>query len=180
MTTATPAYSEAVDRLTEASAQLAAFAEQEQGAARATTAAALSAQITHAITVDPEVERTRERVRAECDAHIEQAAAYTASAPEIIDQLSAFVDRFAALADEVVEFAAVAVEMDQRGEDLFAHARGLGEQGTAPQVFEGVMQGLTQHAAEAMPWRRLYMAGRRGRVDVAEALGQLVRQLRRP
>ncbi|MFE9601985.1 hypothetical protein [Streptomyces hokutonensis] len=178
MTTATPTYSEAVERLAEASAQLAAFAEQEQGAARDATAAALSSQITHAITVNPETERVRERVRAQCAAHIEEAAAYTGSTPEILEQLSAFVDRFAALADELVAFSAVAVEMDHRGEALFDHARGLGEPATAPQVFEGVMQALT-HSPEGMAWRRLYMAGYRGRVEAADALCQLVRQLRR-
>jgi hypothetical protein len=130
-------------------------------------------------TTDAETEQTRERVRAECAAHIEQAAAYISCTPEIIEQLAAFVDRAAALADEVVEFAAAAAEMDRHGGDLFAQAQAVGEPGAAPQVFEGVMQGLRQDSDDGMAWRRLYMAGRRGRMDVAEALSQLVRQMRR-
>lgn len=178
MTTATPTYGEAVDRLVDASSQLAAFAEQQQGAARAATAAELAAQITHAITVDPEVERTRERVRAECAAHLEQAAAYVGSAPEIIEKLNSFVDRLAALADEVVEFTATAAQMDRRGDALFGQAQALGEPGAAPQVFEGVMAGLNR-SDDGMAWRRLFLAGRRGRVGVVEVLSQLVSQMRR-
>jgi hypothetical protein len=64
----TATYEEAVDRLVDATTQLAAVAEQ-QGIAKAATAAALTAQITHAITTDPEVERQRERVRADFAAH---------------------------------------------------------------------------------------------------------------
>jgi hypothetical protein len=180
MTTAPPTYGEAVDRLVDASSQLAAFAEQEQGAARAATAAELAAQITHAITTDPETERTRERVRVECAAHLEWAAAYIGSVPEIAEKLSSFVDRAAALAEEVVEFAAVAVDMDRRGVALFGQAQAVGEPGSAPQIFESVMQGLRQHDSDGgMAWRRLFLAGRRDRSDAAHVLSELVSQMRR-
>jgi hypothetical protein len=44
-------------------------------------------------------------------------------------------------------------------------------------VFEGIVQGLRRDR-EGMAWIRLFLAGRRGRTDAADALNQVVRQLR--
>jgi hypothetical protein len=92
--------------------------------------------------------------------------------------LAGFVDRFAALADELVQYTEASQELDRRGVALAEHAQQLGEPvGAAPQVFEGVVQGLRRDR-EGMAWIRLFLAGRRGRTDAADALNQVVRQLR--
>lgn len=166
------AYADPLGRLAAASAELASLAQQH-GVPREKTAEML-AEVTHAATVDPEVERQRAQLREDWAAFQSEVSAYLSSAPQVRAQLSACVDRLADLADEVVQNAATARDLDSRGQALASWALSLGEPAQAPpQVVEAMVQGLG-HQPGNLSWQRLFLAGGRGRRPAAEVLFQLM------
>ncbi|MEY9839687.1 hypothetical protein [Streptacidiphilus sp. EB103A] len=178
MTVTTPEFAALADRIGEASAQLAAYAES-QGVDRAETAAYLAAGVVHAATTDPAREKAKEQLHADTAAFNRDTGAYNRSFDTITTQLNAYLDRLAALADEVIAFTDQAEELDARGRGLALMARSLGEDiGVMPPVLEGVVQALRRAPEKDQLLSRLLLSSRRGRAATIASLAELTRALR--
>lgn len=172
-----PEYTAAVDRLAEASARLADFAQQ-QGVSRAQAAADIVEQVGYAAATDPVLEQARAKLRADVEQYQADARAYTAAVPEMRAQLLEFVARFAALADEVTAATDEGAALDERGQALALTARSLGEPvQPLPQVTETVVQELRRDAAMGIPLARLLLSSRRNRESTLNALTELAVRL---
>jgi hypothetical protein len=177
MTTTTLA-ADLVDRITEASAQLAAHAER-QGISRAETAVALAAQVAHAATANAEVEKAKEQLNEDLAEYRADTGAYTASGGEVRERFLGYLDRLAALADEVTEFTGQAGALDARGQGLVLTARSLGvDVGVMPSVAEAMVQLLLHDPNDGRPLAGLFLSSRRGRAATVASLAELTLRLR--
>lgn len=173
----TTEFANVIERLVEASAQLADYAEQ-QGVSRAETAAALAAEVVHAVTVDPQLEARRDRFHADLDRYRADTAAYAARGTEIRDQLFAKVQALASLADEVTELTDEAVALEVQGRGIAGEAASLGEPAVpVVQVLEGLVQQMRADPSASIPAMRLVLASRHGRTATIAALADMAKSL---
>ena len=171
-----PEFTALVDRLGEASAQLAAYAEQ-QGVSRAETAAALAAEVVHAATVDPEFEARRAQFHADAAQFHADHGAYSLRSTEVRDQLFAIVDQVAALAGEAIAVTDEAAALEWRGQELAGRARTFGEPFQAPQVVESLVNQMRADPSACIPMMRLILASRRSREATISALADMAKTL---
>lgn len=179
MTTAAPVFREFVDRLNEASAELAAEAER-QGISRAEAAAALAAEVQHAATRDAELEAMRERHAADLVTYQADAAAYAGRTTGIRDKVFELMEQLVVLADNVTAITDEAVVLDARGQSLADQARSLGLPGIPDaRNFEDMIQRLKLDPTASLPMMRILIASRRGRTPTIAALSEAAQFQRR-
>lgn len=178
MTTPHPGLTEAVDHLAQASAHLATIAEQH-GVSRAQTAAALAQEVTYAATTDPAVEKARAELREDLAAHETEVNAYLGRTNEIRLKLLAYLDRLAALADEVVAYGAEIGSLDERGKALTDRGLQLAESvGVLPSIVQGVVHHMGKQSQDGILLTRLFLSSQRGRNATIAALADLTVRLR--
>lgn len=179
MTTTGSVFSKFIDRLNDASSELAAEAER-LGVSRAETAAALAAEVQHAATRDAELEAQRDLFRADLARYRADVAEFNDRRPAIGQQLGTFMDRLAALADEVTVVTDEPVALDERGAALHDLGRRLGEPAFAePRNFEDLVQAMSKDPAASLPMVRLLLRSRQGCAATVEALAEATANQRR-